>query len=631
MYGIYDDVFWWQGKKDPHLAIDKYITVLRDDQHDFYNDLNVHMGLYGGRPLHSSDDSFRYRNNRPRLTFNIVHSLCQAATAKIAKHRPGISFLTHGGDWSQRNKAKNLDKFIQGQIYSTKAYKTAQKAFLDACIVGTGVIKVLMEHGKTKIERIPMIELTVDGAEATHGDPRQIFQTKMVSRHVLAAKFPKKKNQILKAVEEIDDSNSEETKYSDLIKCHEAWHLPSGPESNDGRHVISIATTTLLDEEYDKDYFPFIFVRWTESPISFWGDGLAKEVKGIQVEVNKLLAQIQEQMHLATPKVFIEETSKIVNAHLNNRVFGAIRYRGTPPQFFVPRSVSGEMFQHLDRLVNQAYEMTGISQLSAQSKKPVGLESGRALREFSDIESERFMVVGQAYEDVFIDLSKQLIALVKDATEDGEEYMSISFTANSGVEKIEWADVNMEEDEYVMRIQPIGSLPQTPAAKLASVTEMHMNGMFTKEEAHQLLEFPDLDRSNKLKNAHIELIDKTIDDMIDKKKYRSPEPYGLSEAGVERVQQSYNLGKLEGVPEERLELLRRWIAQAVSLMDKAQTPQPPEAMMGMEMPPGLPGMPQGMPPGMPPGLPPGLPPPGPPMPPGPPGLPPPGGATPMGL
>jgi len=635
MYGIYDDVFWWQGKKDPHAAIDKYVTVLRDDQSSFYDDLNIYMGLYGGRPLHNSGDSFKYRNNRPRLTFNIVHSLCQAATAKIAKHRPGISFLTSGGDWSQRNKAKNLDKFIQGQIYSTKAYQVTQKAFLDACIVGTGVVKVLMEHGRTKLERIPMVELTVDGAEATHGDPRQIFQTKMVSRHVLAAKFPKQKNQILEAVEGIDDSSGEETKYSDLIKCHEAWHLPSGPESNDGRHVISIANATLLDEEYDKDYFPFIFVRWTDSPISFWGDGLAKEVKGIQVEVNKLLAQIQEQMHLATPKVFIEETSKVVNAHLNNRVFGAIRYRGTPPQFFIPRSVSGEMFQHLDRLVNQAYEMTGISQLSAQSKKPVGLESGRALREFSDIESERFMVVGQAYENVFIDVSRQLIALVKDATEDGEKYLSISFTPNSGVEKIEWADVDMKEDEYIMRIQPIGSLPQTPAAKLASITEMHMNGMFTKEEAHQLLDFPDLDRANRLKNAHVELIDQMIDSMIDKNKYTPPEPYSLSDAAIERVQQSYNLGKLEGVPEKRLELLRRWIAQAVSLLEKAQTPQPPagppmppgmppEAMMGMGMQPG--------PPGMPPGLPPGPIPPGPPMPPGPPGLPPPpGGATPMGL
>ncbi len=634
MYGIYDDIFWWQSEKDPHLAIDKYITVLRDNQSDFYNDLSTYVGLYGGRPLNNSEDAFRYRNNRPRLTFNIVHSLCQAATAKIAKHRPGISFLTSGGDWSQRTKAKNLDKFMQGQIYSTKAYAIGQKAFLDACIVGTGVIKVLAEHGKTKLERVPMIELTVDPGESATAEPRQMFQTKMVSRHVLAAKFPKFKKEILESVEEAVGETTEDTRYSDLIKCHESWHLSSSPDSTDGRHIISIESATLFDEEYEKDYFPFAFIKWTESPISFWGNGLAKEVKGIQVEVNKLLAQIQEQMHLATPKVFIEDTSKIVSAHLNNRVFGAIRYRGKPPQFFVPRAVSGEMFSHLDRLVNQAYEMTGISQLSAQSKKPVGLESGRALREFSDIESERFMVVGQAYENVFIEISKQLIALVKDLAED-KDYTSISFTQHSGVERINWKEVNMEADEYVMRIHPIGSLPQTPAAKLASVTEMHMNGLFTTQEAHQLLEFPDLDRANKLKNAPIEVIDKMIDSIIDKNKYDPPEPYLNLEKGVERFQQAYNLALLEGVPEDRLEKLRRWIAKAVILMKPPPPPQPPGLDMGMPPPGAMP--PEGMMPGMPPGAPPGLPPgpmgppeampPGPLLPPGPPG--PPGGMPPM--
>tara|TARA_Y100000296_G_scaffold86327_1_gene125711 strand:- start:1843 stop:3777 length:1935 start_codon:yes stop_codon:yes gene_type:complete len=644
MYGIYDDIFWWQGKKDPHTAIDKHITVLRDEQNEFYNDLNTYVGLYGGRPLSSGDDSFRYRSNRPRLTFNIIHSLCQAATAKIAKHRPGISFLTSGGDWSQQRKAKNLDKFMQGQIYATKAYAIAQKAFLDACIFGTGVIKVFMEHGETKLERVQLIELTLDSAESQTAEPRQIFQTKMVSRHVLAAKFPEHKKEILDAVEKIDDYEQEETKYSDMIKCHEAWHLPSGPDSEDGRHIISIATATLLDEEYEKDYFPFVFIRWTESPISFWGNGLAKEVKGIQVEINKLLAQIQQQMHLGTPKVFIDESSKIVTAHVNNRVWGAIRYRGKPPQFFVPRTVSGEMFSHLDRLVNQAFEQTGISQLSAQSKKPPGLDSGRALREFSDIESERFMVVGQAYESVFIEIARQLISLIKDVSLDGEKYTSISFSPNSGVEHIDWKDVNMKEDQYVMRIQPVGTLPQTPAAKLASVTEMHMNGMFSTEEAHQLLEFPDLDRSNKLKNAHVELIDKIIDDMIDKGNYTPPEPYFNLGLGVERVQQAYNLGKLEGVPEDRLELLRRWITQAVSTMDLAQ-PKPPPMMPSPEgmppmgapppgaMPPGPPGMPPGPPMGGPPGAPPGLPPPaGPPALPlgGPPGAAPMGGPPPMG-
>jgi|TARA_Y100000296_G_scaffold14383_1_gene16820 hypothetical protein len=645
MYAIYDDVFWWQSKKNPHLAIDKYITVLRDNQSDFYTDLSTYVGLYGGRPLNNSEDVFRYRNNRPRLTFNIIHSLCQAATAKIAKHRPGISFLTAGGDWSQRTKAKNLNKFMQGQIYATKAYSICQKAFLDACIVGTGVIKVLEEHGKTKLERVSLVELTIDPGESATSDPRQMFQTKMVSRHVLAAKFPKFKKKILEAVEELEDGTAEESRYSDLIKCHESWHIPSGPDSGDGRHIISIETATLLDEEYDQDYFPFAFIRWTESPISFWGNGLAKEVKGIQIEVNKLLAQIQQQMHLATPKVFIEDTSKIVNAHLNNKVFGAIRYRGTPPQFFVPRSVSGEMFSHLDRLVKQAYEMTGISQLSAQSKKPVGLESGRALREFSDIESERFMVVGQAYENVFIEISKQLIALVKMIAED-DGYTSISFTDHSGVEKIKWNEVNMEEDEYIMRVQAIGSLPQTPAAKLASVTEMHMNGLFSTEEAHQLLEFPDLDRANKLKNAPMELLDKMIDLIIDKNKFEPPEPYLNLEKGVERFNLAYNLAKLEGVPEERLEKLRRWIAKAVMMMEPAPQPAPEMGMPGMPMMPEgmppegmMPGMPPGAPPGLPPGpmgppgaMPPGAMPPGPPMPAGPPGgMPPmPPGLPPMG-
>jgi|TARA_Y100000296_G_scaffold56382_1_gene64701 hypothetical protein len=622
MYGIYDDIFWWQAKKDPHAAVDKYIQVLRDDQSDFYNDLNMFVGLYGGRPIGDQEDALRFRNKRPRLTFNIVRSLCQAATAKIAKHRPAISFLTSGGNWSQKRKAKGLDKFIQGQIYSTKAYAVAQKAFLDACIVGTGVIKVFMEHGKVKLERVRMSEITVDSMEAETDDPRQMFQTKKVSRHVLIEKFPKLKPKILEAVEENQDSEGD-TSYSDMVECHEAWHLPSGPEAKDGRHVVSISTATLLDEDYNKDYFPFVFVRWTESPMSFWGNGLAWEVKGIQVEVNKLLAQIQEQMHLATPKVFIEETSKIVNAHLNNRVWGAIKYRGTPPQFFVPRPVSGEMFQHLDRLVNQAYEMTGISQLSAQSKKPTGLDSGRALREFSDIESERFMVVGQAYEETFVEISRQIISLVRDAIEDGESYSSMSFSPNSGVEHIKWKDVDMEEDQYVMRVQPVGSLPQTPAAKLASVTEMHMNGLFTSEEAHQLLDFPDLERRTKLKNSPQDLIDKIIDEMIENNKYIPPEPYFNLVLGVERVQEAVNLGRIENVPEERLEKLRRWITQAVRMMKVANKPDlpPPGEMMA---PMGPPGMPPGPPPPGPPGLPPGLPP-GPEILPAPPG----GGAGPL--
>lgn len=637
-YGIFGKTFWWQSEKDPHEAISKFIQVLRDEQEGYYSDIVTFMGLYNGRPLHSryAHGSMQYALLRqPRLTFNIIHSLCQAATSKIAKHKPAVSFLTEGGNYSQKRKSKLFGKLMQGQFYSMKMYPVAQKVFLDACITGTGVIKYYTEFGKIKAERVPVHELTIDPIEAETGNmPRQMFQTKKVSRHVLAEMFPEKKDQILSTESKRDDTHTEDERFSDMIECHEAWHLPSGPEAEDGRHIICINDVTLLDDVWEKDHFPFTFIRWTENPTSFWGNGLAKEVKGIQVEINKLLARIQEQMHLATPKIFIEDSSKIVQSHLNNRVFGAIKYRGTPPQFFVPRAVGNDMFAHLDRLVERAYEMTGISQLAAQSKKPVGLESGRALREFSDIESERFMVVGQAYEQLFLDASEQIINLIRDAHEENNPYIISAFDKKVGLEKVKWSEINLDDDEYIIQVKPIGSLPQTPSAKLASVAEMHMNGFFSTEEAHQLLDFPDLERANKMKTAFIDIIDKIIENILEKSKYIAPESYMNLEFGIARMQQAYNMSMLDDTPNSKLELMRRWISQANGLLAQKNVPAPgqaaggpgPMAPGGMPLPPGLAPPPMGAmapPPGMP-GMPPMGPPPGPAVAPpqGPPAIPP---------
>jgi hypothetical protein len=151
-----------------------------------------------------------------------------------------------------------------------------------------------------------------------------------------------------------------------------------------------------------------------------------------------------------------------------------------------------------------------------------------------------------------------------------------------------------------------------------------MNGLFTPEEAHRLLEFPDIEQNSKLRNSPEELIDKIIDDIIDKNKYTRPEPFFNLELGIERFQLAYQLAIIEGVPEERLEQLRRWMKQAMEMLELSQ-PEP-APMPGMGLPPGLPpemgGVPGEMPMGAPPGLPPGLPP-GPPgaLPPLPAGLP----------
>ena len=188
-YEIFEDTFWWQAKSDPHEYISKFVQALRDEQDYYYNDIATYMGLYNGRPLHSRHAFGTNRHSmlkQPRLTFNIIHSLCQAATSKISKHKPAGSFLTEGGSYSQKTKSKLFGKLMQGQFYSMRMYAIAQKAFLDACITGTGVIKHYNEFGKIRAERISVNEMTIDPVESEYGSmPRQMFKTTRDSTHVL--------------------------------------------------------------------------------------------------------------------------------------------------------------------------------------------------------------------------------------------------------------------------------------------------------------------------------------------------------------------------------------------------------------------------------------------------------------
>ena len=134
---------------------------------------------------------------------------------------------------------------------------------------------------------------------------------------------------------------------------------------------------------------------------------------------------------------------------------------------------------------------------------------------------------------------------------------------------------------------------------------MTQNGLFTPEEAHQLLDFPDLERSNKLKTAHIDVVDMMIDAIIEKEEWHSPEPFMDLEFGIQRFQQAYNLAMIENVPESRLELIRRWIEKALTLIEHGMAPEGalPGGPMAGPMPPGPMPPPGMMPPGMPPGPP----------------------------
>lgn len=573
--------YWWKSKKDEIFSnIFSYTSYLDSNQTYRATENVKFLKLYGNNdslPMKTYNYSRAESSSgvTNRVTMNVVQSMIDTVVSKITKNKPKPMFLTEGGDWSLQRKAKKLTQFIEGQFYSTDFYQKASTAFLHSCIFGTGALKIFRNGADIVVEHVFIDEIKIDDNESIYGEPRQMHQEKMVHKEVLKSIFPNKATYIDMVGRDDNQYMQYKPQYdtgTDMIKVIESWHLPSSKEAKDGRHTICIENQTLLDEDYDKSYFPFVFMRWGLRPLGFFGQGVGEQLQGLQLEINKILRTIQVSMHLVSiPKLFVEASSKIVTAHLNNKIGGIIKYAGTPPTPGQLGTIPPELFSHLDRLYGRCYEIVGISQLSATAAKPAGLNSGKALRIYNDIETERFMSVGMRYEQMFLDAAKQFIDLAREIDAEEETPLTVKVKTGKFMNSIKWKEVDIDEDKYLMQMFPTSALSQSPAGRLQDVQELLQAGFIAKEDAMKLLNFPDLDAFYNMQNAGLEDIERQIEMMIENGDYETPEPYQNLQLGLEKMQQAYLMYRSQGAPDERLELLRRWMADADALLAQANS------------------------------------------------------------
>lgn len=530
---------------------------------------------------------------KDRVSYNVIQSVIDTLVSKLTKNKPKPAFLTQGGTWKLHRQAKQLDKFIDGIFYENDAYKLATQCLKDALVFGDGIIHVFDDAGRCKMERVIPSEIYVDQMESFYGSPRQIHRVKNVDRGVLMTLYPEKKDVIAQADSAKIDITGTFQNIADQITIVESWHLPSAKDADDGLHTIAIDRTILHEEKYTKSYFPFVRFPWSERLYGFWAQGLAEQLQNIQLEINKLLWVIQRSMHMAgTFKVFLEHGSKIVKEHISNDIGVLINYTGNPPQYVTPPIVPPEVYAHLQTLEQKAFMQSGISMLSATSQKPAGLNSGAALREYNDIETERFMAAGYAYERFFLDISKLAVYTVKDIFEREKKY-EVVIPGKQYLETIDWKDIRLEDNQYSLKIFPVSKLPSDPAGQLQTITEYIQAGFITPRAGRRLLDFPDLERAEDLSSAQEDYLTKKIEEMIDDGVIYHPEPDDDLALARELALQFLPYAKLNGADETNIQILRDFIAEIDQLMQLAMAAQ--QAPAQAEPPMALPEMPQQVP------------------------------------
>lgn len=539
------------------------------------------------------------------LSMNVGAVCVNTLTAKVTKNRPRPFFLATGTSWKNQMKARNLDKWCKGYFYQTKFYQRARPVFVDGLVFGTGFLKVYpTEDDKLACERTNPGEMFIDRLDGRDGEPRQMLQRKFVSRDVLKRMYPTKAEAIDAAAtrERVDGSAGAAPEVAeDTIEVWEAWHLPSGKKARDGKHCICITGATLLCEEWKIDKFPFVVYRFQKRTAGFDGKGVIETVQPIQVSLNRGLKSIDQQMRRkGKGRTWVQIGSKVVISNLTNNDGGDIGYyTGSPPVVDNNNAIAQEEFGWIDRLYQKAFQEVGISELSASAKKPSGLDAAVALREYSDIESERFATQHQDWEQFSMDFVELSIDLI--TKQYGWSGYRVLVPGRRDTLEVDWANIDLERDSYVMQIWPVSSLPQTPSAQYQRAKEMMQDGFIDKTVAQRLLNFPDVGMEENLLNAMLDDADATVSAILDEDEPRllPLEPYQNLDLIIERATAWYLFARHRNCPEERLTLLRNLIDSATAAKVALATPAPAPGMPGMGAPPpgmGAPMMPPGAPP-----------------------------------
>lgn len=583
--------YWWKknkkGQEDELAAeIASTIRFISKHQSTRVDQLTISTRLYGNNSAYNMLGAAFTRTSAAtstpsssRISFNLCASVIDTLTAQIAKNKVVPTFITSGGIWGMQRKAEYLSKFSEGIWYEQDIHEKATYQFRDAGAWGDGILHIYRDDkDRAAVERVLPHELLVDLVESIVGRARQLHRVKIADRGVVAACFPDYEEECMEAMPSSYSDLGGDGTAADLITVSESWHLPSDMEDpeKDGLHVITLMDTgkTIFQEPWKKDYFPFVILPYSKRLLGFWGQGACERLQNLQGEINRGMITIQKSQWLqAGPKVYLPIGSKIVSQHINNEL-GAIIHGNEPPQYLVPPCVQPEVYEWVDSLIDKGFRQEGVSQMQAASLKPIGVNSGTALRTYDNITEDRQLFIAQRVEGAALEITRQCIEVVKEVYKDKGSY-TVRYPNTNFMEEIDWADINLDMDEYWLKAFPTSELPEEPAAKLETVQEYMQAGLITPRAGRKLLSMPDVEMADKLANAAEDLICKSIEEILyDNKKNVVPDgEWDLQLANMLTLQY-LNYAKVNKCPAKNLRLLREFKTQVEDLLGLNAPPLP---------------------------------------------------------
>jgi len=562
------------------------------------------------------------------LPYNVCRGAVDTLQSKIAKQRPLPQCLAQRGDWTKQKRARKMTEFLEGEFYRQKVYERhAPMIVRDALIFGRGAIKIGVEGNRIKSERCLPWELFSDEWDSRYGTPRNMYHARSWDQGVALATFARTKSggwnqEIKRSIEqagrfsgrlgEDQGFTGSTVKRIDVV---EAWHICDRPEEHlraedevdveegeeqddgngedrgqgerptkhrcTGRHVVFTTAGTLLDEPWEYDYFPFAVLGYNEAVTGAWATGLIEQLEGYQYEINQSAERLSEMFRMSGVHVLVPDNAKISYQDIRNGLNITGHAPGGKPEIFHADLVNEHVRARPNELRSDALNDAGLSDMSVQAEKPAGVDSGVALRTLDDVQTERFLIFGRAYETWNLEIARRLVDCAKLIAKTCGEH-AVSVPMKNGIVPMKWTDVYVDGVE--IRIFPTSLLPTQLPQRLATLQDLWEKQLIDRATFLRHLDAPDMQAEMDLETADKLVVDEMLERMLYAEEdegndaYMPPTSYQPFEWAARRAQQKYNRALLDGAPEFNLDFLMRFMKHCQHEIDKltpaAPTPGP---------------------------------------------------------
>jgi hypothetical protein len=554
---------WWTAQKGKASDVTfQYVRRVEQELGDVFE------RLFRLECLYDPNNPDAERREQDRVTENAIASNVDTVHAVVATTDIRARFMTDGADWKQQRTARRLEWYAEDLSTRYDVLSKCRKAFKESAKKGNGIVKVHTVHDEPRVEHVLVENMVVPNAECADGrTPTQMHQWEYIDADELAARFPDSEDEIQRACK---SGNRRRPRVGSLlandVECLWSYRLPVGKKGRKGykpgRVLLTISGADLLDEKWEREYFPYAVHIWSDRISSWYGISGAERIMGIQRALNRRNWHIEKgNDNIVSPPTYVRPADANIGAK-KNRQNGYVVYRADKPETVQHQAVSGETYANKKDLKSAAQEEFGQSSMVTHGAKPAGLDSGIALREFKDQTTQRYASQEQGFEYLVLWTNYLLIDVCKEL---GAKAPTVTRRTRFGTTKMRWQDVNL--GDVRVQMQAASNLNKTPAGRLQLTIEFAQAGIISTDQARRLMQHPDLESELSLYTAALEDVEHSLDAIADGKVVM-PEPFTNLAMAVWRGQNEYLKWSNDGAPEEVLETLRQYVVQSAFLLSQ---------------------------------------------------------------